>query len=122
MTGKKDITFAKDVSYVLDGGALIHRIPWVCGKAFGSILKLYTDYVLTHYGKATVVFDGYENASTKDIVHMRRSKGKKGVSVSFSLEMNLTITKEVFLNESKNKQKSVTLLREELQKNGCSVF
>ena len=37
MTGKKDITFGKDVSYVLDGGALIHRIPWVRGKTFGSI-------------------------------------------------------------------------------------
>jgi len=53
---------------------------------------------------------------------MRRSKGKKGVSVSFSLEMNLTVTKEVFLNDSKNKQRFVTFLGEELQKNGCSVF
>ena len=73
MTRKKVITLGKDVSYVLDRGALIHRIPWLHGKTFGSKLKLYTDYVLIHYGKAIVVFDGYENASTKDTAHMRRS-------------------------------------------------
>ena len=53
---------------------------------------------------------------------MRRSKGKKGLGVSFSLEMNLTITKDVFLNDSNNKQRFVSLLGEELKKKDAMFF
>ena len=69
-----------------------------------------------------MVFDGYEGRSTKDMTHMQRSKGKKGVSVSFSIDMNLTVTKEVFLNDHSNKQRFVKLLGEQLRNSGCQVF
>ena len=71
-----------DIQYVLDGGALLHRIPWNKGSTFSEIFKTYSDYVLNKYGEAIVVFDGYEVASTKDLTHMRRSKGKSGPIVS----------------------------------------
>ena len=67
-----------------------------------------------------VIFDGYEERSTKDMTHMQRSKGKNGLSVRFSIDMNLTVTKEAFLNEISNKKKFVKLLGE--QKSGCHVF
>ena len=63
-----------------------------------------------------VVFDSYEERSTKDMTHMRRSKGKKGFSVSFCIDMNLTVTKEAFLNDISNKKRFVKLLREQLEK------
>ena len=44
-----------------------------------------------------VVFDGYKEFTTKDMTHKRRLKGKKGVSVTFSLDMSLSVTKEAFL-------------------------
>ena len=39
-----------------------------------------------------VVFDGYKEFITKDMTHKRRLKGKKGVSVTFSLDMSLSVT------------------------------
>ena len=42
------------------------------------------------YGEAIVIFDGYDSESTKDMTHRRRLKGKKGVKVSFALDMNMT--------------------------------
>ena len=51
-----------------------------------------------------VVFDGYKEFTTKDMTHKRHLKGKKGVSVTFSLDMSLSATQEAFLSDPKNKQ------------------
>ena len=40
VTGKKDAKKDKNVSYVLDRGALLHRIAWVHGALFSNIFKL----------------------------------------------------------------------------------
>ena len=69
-----------------------------------------------------VVFDGYKEFTTKDMTHKRRLKGKKGVSITFSLDMNLTVTKEVFLSDSKNKQQFIDFLGTKLTNQGCQVF
>ena len=66
-----------NVRYVLDGGALLHRIPWSRGASFESILETYSKYAATNYGKAVIVFDGYKEFTTKDMTHKRRLKGKQ---------------------------------------------
>ena len=101
----------ENVRFVLDGGALLHRIPWARGSTFGCILKSYTDFVAKNYGAAVIVFDGYEKFSTKDMTHRRRSKGKKGVSVSFTQDMSLTVTKDIFLNDPTNNASFKCLVR-----------
>ena len=58
------IDIPKDIQYVLDGGSLLHRIPWHKGTTFLDILKSYRNYVLDKYGEAIIIFDGYEVAST----------------------------------------------------------
>ncbi len=63
-----------DVQYVLDGGALIQRIPWTHGATYHDICTVYSDYVAKKYGSSIIVFDGY-GESTKDIMHLRRTKG-----------------------------------------------
>ena len=55
------------VQYVLDGGALVQRIPWTSGSTYNNICRLYTEYVTRKYGEAIVVFNGYEGTSTKDM-------------------------------------------------------
>ena len=50
----------------------------------------------------------------KDMIHRRRSKGKKGMKLSFNVEMSLSITKDVFLNDATNKQRFIALLGEQL--------
>ena len=48
-----------DVQYVLDGGALRHRITWECGSTYDEICRHYVCYVEKHYKRPIVVFDGY---------------------------------------------------------------
>ena len=60
--------------YVLDGGSLLHRILWQRGTTYSDICEQYTNYLTRKYGKAIIVFDGYENdMSTKDGAHQRRT-------------------------------------------------
>ena len=70
-------------------------------------MKSYTGYVHKRYGKAVVVFDGYCSASTKDMAHRRRAKGKLGPTVSFTKEMCLTVAKDIFLSNPMNKLRHV---------------
>ena len=59
-----------DIQYVIDGEALIQRIPWKHGDTFDSIFERYVTYVSSRYKKAVVVFGGYEEGpSTKDSTH-----------------------------------------------------
>ncbi len=59
-----------DILYVLDGGALLHRLPWKVGQTYNDILHMYTLYVTKKYTPCVVVFDGYSDGpSTKDAVH-----------------------------------------------------
>ena len=66
--------------------------------------KSYRNYVLSKYGEAIVVFDGYDVASTKDLIHNRCPL------VTFTPEMCLTSTKELFLSIKQNKQKFICVL------------
>ena len=61
--------------YVLDGGPLLHRLPWKKGDSYNAIAEYYGDFTVRHYGQATMVFDGYgEGPSMKDNTHQRRRK------------------------------------------------
>ena len=50
---------SETVQYVLDGGALLHRIPWTRGATYDQIFEQYSAYVIRRYCRAIVVFDGY---------------------------------------------------------------
>jgi len=84
----------RDILYVLDGGALLHRLPWEIGKTYGAIVETYIGYVRKHYGQSVViVFDGYSNQpSTKDGSHKRRNTNT-GRKVSFTSTMSLRLKK-----------------------------
>ena len=70
---------------MLDGGALLQRIPWTQGATYHDLCTVYTDYVERKYGEAIIIFDGYDEMSTKDMTHlMRRNKEQAGVNVTFT--------------------------------------
>ena len=75
-------------SYVIDGGALLHRMCWVRGSTFQKIVTCYVQYVRKHYGKCYIVFDGYESTSTKTTEQQRRGNRFKKCPVS-TLKMKL---------------------------------
>ena len=41
--------------YVLDGGSLLHRIPWTRGDSYSKIAQIYADFTIQQYGSATTV-------------------------------------------------------------------
>ena len=65
-----------EVQYVLDGGALIQRIPWTRGATYQEICSVYARYVSKKCEKAVVVFDGYSGKSTET---QRMKDEQKGV-------------------------------------------
>jgi len=83
-------------AYVLDGGALLHRVYWNVGETYNEICSKYVSYVKGKYGLAVVVFDGYRSGSnTKDSTHSRR-RGNSSRTVSFTPDMKLQSEKVDF--------------------------
>lgn len=106
-----------NVFYVLDGGALIHRLPWQVGQTYEDILHMYVSYVNRKYKPCVVVFDGYsEEPSTKDAVHRQRARSHNPCKVNLELHMKLEIKKDDFLANLENKQLFITALSAELKK------
>ena len=67
-----------NVQYVLDGGAFLHRVPWLRGSPTYKVVRdLYCTYVQRKYGRAIVVFDGNNEMSAKgyDAVEARIREG-----------------------------------------------
>ena len=86
-----------DVQYVLDGGALLHRVPWPRGYTYESVSHLYVTNVTQTYGSAVITFDGYsDDLTTKDATHLRRTGDCVMVTVHVACEMMIKSKKEGF--------------------------
>ena len=113
---------SETVQYVLDGAALLHRVPWTRGATYDQIVEQYSAYVIRTYGKTIVVNDGYsDNPSTNDCAHIRRSGGTIGVTVHFIFSMALQTKKEEFLSNKHNKHRFTALLSQKLELAGCEI-
>ena len=105
-----------EVQHVLDGGALLHRITWPHGfQTYQDICALYCDYVSRNFGPVIVVFDGYRIPSTKYTTYQRRTSGEVGIEDTFTGDMKLTMSKDVFLSNVANKQNFIDMLSHYLQ-------
>ena len=102
--------------YVLDGGSLVHRIPWwQRGTTYNDFCRLYTNYVTRRYGHAIIVFVGYqEELSTEDCAHERRT-------MDFTRDMVMKSTKEDLLSNKDNKQRFIKMLGQSLEHVGCET-
>ena len=108
--------------YVLDGGSLLHRLPWTNGHSYGAIAQSYVDFTVRNYGLPTVVFDGYEGGpSIKDNTHQRRGHNIHPV-VKFTAETEFSGKKEHFLSRNCNKQQFINLVSSKLRIKGCNVI
>jgi len=112
--------------FVLDGGALLHRVRWVKGSRFLDVLQQYATYIGNKYGQhPTVVFDGYGHGpTTKDHEHQRRST--KVVSrcpdVSFDTQTPVVFEQHAFLANDRNKDRFIQLLMLHLDHHGCRTL
>ena len=82
----QDVQLPLDLKYVIDAGSLIQRIPWKKGTTFDEIVEVYIKHTENMYGKVSLILDGYEEASTKDTTHIRRSGGRQTTEVNISGE------------------------------------
>ena len=88
-----------EAQYILDGGALLHRIPWTQGNTYDEICQQYCCYVASHDGTPMIVFDGYEDCpNTKDAAHRRRAGTTIATTVHFSGSHVFKGKKEDFLH------------------------
>ena len=64
------IVFVGAIKYVIDGGALLHKNPWLKNETYDVILEQCYQFFNHRYPGAIIILDRYENQlSTKDIVH-----------------------------------------------------
>ena len=80
---------------------------------------LYCTYVQRKYGRAIVVFDGYNEMSAKAMTQQRRASGNAPSTVTFTEGMSVTLKKDNFLSNPKNKQRFLSMLSKALQDVGC---
>ncbi len=59
--------------YVIDGGALLHKVKWAKKTTYHDVIMQYVEYVHRKYGhQCCIVFYGYEGPSTKSHENLRR--------------------------------------------------
>ena len=105
---------------VIDGGWLLHQIPWMKNETYEEIFGRYLRFLEKRYGSAFILFDGYEEASTKEVAHLKRAR-TLGREVVFTPSMKLTTTKEEFLSCTKNKSRFIKELANYLKTKGFDV-
>ena len=101
-------------------GALYY-INWHGRKMIIWNNSSYAEFTFRHYGKATVVFDGYGGPSIKDNIHRRRGQNLHPF-VNCTVNTEFSGEKEVFLSRDSNKQGLLNLISVELKKAGCNVL
>ena len=89
--------------YILDGGSLLHWVPWKASSSYGSIAQSYADVTIRQYGLATVAFDGYGGPSIKDNTYQRRGMNIHPV-VHFTTDTEFIGKKGQFLSRAANKE------------------
>ena len=111
------------VKFVIDGGALLHRLTWQRGVTYKEIISMYGSYLKKKYSSAIVVFDGYQGGpSTKDTAHRRRKGGMSAPTIIFDENTTLSTRKELFLSNDDNKHNFIVLLGRYLAREGHCVF
>ena len=109
--------------YVLDGGALLHRVHWRKGATFKEIIESYRSYVRKHYDNCSVVFDGYDNTtSIKSNEHARRiALNGSSRDINIMEDNEAPYTRERFLSNKHNKTQLISLLSSNLRSDGQMV-
>ena len=120
-SAKEETTLPNEnIHFVLDGGSLLHELPWQRGSTYNQLAEMYAEFVARKYKNATIVFDGYSTQqTTKAATHIRRHG--TSVQVNFTGDMILQDTREKFLANPSNKQRFINLLSETLMKLGIQI-
>lgn len=108
---------------VLDGGSLLRQLKWSDGRTYISNTNDYATFTVKHYGKATVVFDGYSGGpGTKDSTHLRRRPNRDGHKVNITETTKFTGKVEDFISNNESKQTMIHMTADCIKIRGCHVI
>ncbi|KAK3924286.1 Leucine--tRNA ligase [Frankliniella fusca] len=109
--------------YVIDGGLLVHKVPFPRPASFSEIANVFSDYVVKNWGVgATVVFDGYPDKPTTKSKEQQRRASKAGCAdIKVSPEVTLSIPHEKFLSNPRNKTEFISLVSDRFQECGVGT-
>ena len=98
------------------------HVSWPRGLTYDALGSLYVQCVDCKYGKATVVFDEYQDGpSTKSRTHERRA-GMYRPTATFESDIVGKVKKNEFLANKANKHRFINHLGDRLQRSGCTVI
>ena len=108
-------------NYVLDGGALLHRVRWLPNSTYNDVVSQYQTYIRIKFGNCHIDFDGYGNvASIKDHEHQHRMT-ENSVDIKVSGNLPAFANQTAFLANKNNKMQFIELLDKALQEVGHHV-
>ena len=107
-------TLDKELQFIVDGGALLHKLLWPKHSSYADICAMYLRHVRIIYGCALVVFDVNHGPTTKDEDHHPKTRSDICVSVSVLAEICLSMSKKAFLANKSNNQALINLLAEDM--------
>ncbi|XP_063542992.1 uncharacterized protein LOC134751504 [Cydia strobilella] len=111
-----EITDGDNRFHVLDGEFLLRKVTWKEGATVSSISYSYVEYVKTHFKNAIVMFGSNKASDTA-----RRSKVKKSPIVEFQKDTVLTVDKDNFLANEKNKDRFIQYLIIDFTRSGIKI-
>lgn len=119
-----DITLDKNNSlYVIDGGMLLYRVKWQANCKYEDIFQQYITYLRRNFGNhIIVVFDSYDEQSTKIVERNRRNKQCSTKEYIFTKDMMVPVPQDKFLSDYKNKSRFIEYLIEEFQKQSIKCY
>ena len=111
---------------VVDGGMLLHNMPWFLQCTYNDLINHCLDYVIKCYGygnEICVVFDGYEDdKSTKTQEHANHSMGCVAADIKIKdRNMKITQNKVQFLRNVNNKIQLISILQKKFEQNGITT-
>ena len=104
---------------VMDGGALLWLCDWKKGEKFSKIFSKY-EKICNGLGVNAIVFDGYDQESTKDSTRSNRSK-TSSATVDIVSDSCCLSDRSTFLANYSNRSSFVEKLRQRLFENGLTV-
>ena len=99
--------------YVVDGGALSHKVKWPTDSTFGEIVQMYVNHMAIKYikfGNNCVVFYGYTNTSSNKGEEHAKRVIVVSANVIISEIMQVTAEMEEFLRNIANKIQFIDFL------------
>ena len=95
-----DVDLNKDTSrYFIDGGMLLYRVKWPTDCNYESVFREYISYLKRNFcNHIVVVFDAYNEESTKAAEKYRRSQKVASKEYQFTKEMPVIVSQDKFLS------------------------